>query len=394
VSSTSAAARLEIGTEKQLLFDDSLFAEKTGFSTTMNPAVRDPQPVLVPEKPWELNRIWWQSTIVQDPDGTIRLWYNSFDASDKRHLCLAESTDGVTFIRPELGAIEFGGNRQNNIVFSDFKRPQFGGVFIDPKAPGAKRYKLIVGADALNKTPGTPQYQGIRLAYSPDGIHWKMDATQRIIPWYTDTQSIAFYDDRIDRYVLYVRYNVGQWYDHNNAVGGQFKYRAVGRSESDDLTNFPPPENVLETTPEEYQREGGYFGRTDLYNPPFVKPTKQTYLMFPSRIHGYGFAEKMDVGLAVSRDGIAWSLFPETFLRLGFTDDFDSERIYFLPTADAKPIDRGNEVWLYYTGFDLDHSGKRNKPYKARFGAIGRARLRLDGYVSQDAPASGGTILT
>ncbi|NOZ20810.1 MAG: hypothetical protein GXP25_06945 [Planctomycetes bacterium] len=69
-----ARSPLRVGCEKQLLFDDALTARKSGFTTTMNPAIRRPEPVLAPDQPWEIGGICGDSSAsIIDDDGTYHL---------------------------------------------------------------------------------------------------------------------------------------------------------------------------------------------------------------------------------------------------------------------------------------------------------------------------------
>ena len=66
-------------------------------------------------------------------------------------------------------------------------------------------------------------------------------AKKLIMPWYTDTRNVAFWDDRIQKYVAYVRWNEYLRVE-DGALRGSFDYRAIARSESTDFENFPVPE--------------------------------------------------------------------------------------------------------------------------------------------------------
>jgi hypothetical protein len=56
----------------------------------------------------------------------------------------------------------------------------------------------------------------------------------------------------------------------------------------------------------------------------------------------------------------------------------------------------GDEIWLYYSGYDVTHTGclEGQRPFERRLGVISRATLRLDGFVSATAGPAGGEILT
>ena len=98
----------------------------------------------------------------------------------------------------------------------------------------------------------------------------------------------------------------------------------------------------------------------------------------------------LDVQLVVSRDGIQWDR-PERkpFLELGRNGAFDSGSIYVSPGM----IRQGDELWIYYTGYDFIHGGTDQKVDRKK-GVISRAVLRLDGFVSVDAAYTGGQLTT
>jgi hypothetical protein len=70
-------------------------------------------------------------------------------------VCLATSSDGVTWVKPNLGVYTREGSTQNNIVIEDSGNS----VFIDhnPAAPASERWKMICSRSAYA---------------SPDGITW------------------------------------------------------------------------------------------------------------------------------------------------------------------------------------------------------------------------------
>ena len=60
-----------------LLFDDQPIQSKRGVQRQMMLPERDPQPVLTPELPWEINR--WAGdpgmSVLQEEDGRCHMWY-------------------------------------------------------------------------------------------------------------------------------------------------------------------------------------------------------------------------------------------------------------------------------------------------------------------------------
>ena len=69
------------------------------------------------------------------------------DTGTQRLLAYAESTDGINWIKPNIGTITYKGSRENNLVFgleaSPGRDAHGASVFIDPSAADSERYKLV-----------------------------------------------------------------------------------------------------------------------------------------------------------------------------------------------------------------------------------------------------------
>lgn len=383
-------SRIEVGTETQLLFDDALVADKHGFALTLNPAVRAETPAILPETSWETKGVHIAS-VVPEPNGQHKMYYGSTGSDGVRGLCLATSSDGIGWERPSLGTIENEGSRENNLVL----RQCWGTVFRDPTAPDEARYKLICedgtpwGVTSVNcggarfryfkEELDTWEYPAVMGACSADGIDWtKYDAP--IMPWYTDTLNTAFWDDRIGRYVAYVRDNEHLHVDDSGRQVGSFGYRAIARSESLDFARFPEPVKVEE--PNFAIEEDGDLVGGGLYNSAALKYplASNAYFVFTSAYHHT--SDTLDIQLATSRDGIHFDRWHEPFVRLGVAGRFDSKGMYMASGV----IDAGDELYLYYGGtdarHDIDVDVKRVAEQKS---GIGRLRIRKDGFISQDA---------
>ena len=390
---------LTIGTDNQLLFDDALVAHKSGFTPTLNPPVRAEAPALRPERPWEARGVH-HASVVGVPDG-YRLYYSTTAADGSRSLCVAMSEDGVEWHRPDLGVVEHAGSSATNIVMS----PATGSVFVDPVAPPAERFKFI-GEDGTKWGVTSVNCGGARFRYfkgkldtwaypavvgacSPDGIVWKR-YSEPIMPWYTDTQNVAFWDERLGRYVAFVRWNEHLHLDAEGRQVGSFDYRAVARAESADFSRFPEPSKVLE--PDFSRSADDDLAGGGLYNSAAIKYpcAANSYFIFTSAYHHT--SDTLDVQLATSRDGIGFTRWQTPFVRLGPAGAFDAKGLYM-----AGGIVAGDdELYLYYGGVstrhDIDVDAKHSGD--ARPAAIGRLRLRRDGFVSQDAAGDPGSLTT
>ena len=384
---------LALGTAKQLLFDDALVEAKEGFTTTMNPATRTNTPALAFEKPWESHGCS-NPTVMLD-EGVYKMWYSANGEDGVPRDCYATSTDGIHWKRPNIGLIDYQGSRENNIISLNLNH---GSIFKDPSAEPEQRFKCILGAGKYDyvsvygggarfrydeNPPDTWHYGSVGGLYSPDGIHWT-PCEKLIMPWYTDTRNVAFWDDRLQKYVAYVRWNE-YLRAEDGAQRGSFDYRAIARSESADFENFPVPEKILEPDfddPEDADMWGGGLYDTAAVKYPFAD---DAYLIFTAAY--YHTTDALDIQLATSRDGIHFARWREPFVRLGPAGAFDSMMLYM--GVGVLPI--GDELRLYYTGYDQPHDKVTGEEYRP---AIGSALLRLDGFVSQDAGGQGGWLTT
>ena len=91
---------------------------------------------LVTDAPWEGNACAY-SSVFHDGD-KFRMYYTTnhyvnregrIEEPHGRHLCYAESTDGIRFTKPNLGLVEFEGSSRNNIVLGPTTVP---GIRLDP----------------------------------------------------------------------------------------------------------------------------------------------------------------------------------------------------------------------------------------------------------------------
>ena len=408
------------GMRKVLLFDDAYTEHKHGFVTTINPAERLGGAVLTPDQPWESAGFAGDSsTTILFEDGVYKMWYPignpepekatahvlspaevaSLDLTgvpakfladvacpSRYYLCYATSRDGVVWEKPNLGLFEVQGRRDNNVVLGG----RIGAtVFVDPNGPPERMYKMIHGGSLRLPHWHRQQNQFIRMAYtgiygaySADGIHWT--CTDRpIIPWYTDTTNVCYWDDHIGKYVAFVRWDKDMIYEDGKTVmtGPTHEtYRIIARTESADFEDFPPPTIVMEPRPEEV---ADYYQGMDLYNSAAVKYpfAPDVHLLFPSFF--YHAPDTLDVHIATSRDGVHYDRHDEPFVTLGAPDAFDAKQLY-MATGMAR---EGNRIVMYYVGYSLGHDVPNSKRGRS---AIGRVAFRLDGFASQDAGAGGG----
>ena len=383
---------LDIGTSKQLFIDDYVIDETHGVTKTLNqPAKYVGNPIMIPLYPWE-GRITLYGTVWHDSDDGWRMWYQgyggggvpplTFDQSTSAWtgfapknllyaICYATSQDGIHWERPNLGDVEYNGNKDNNIVLTD---AAFGNIIKDTRDPDPKRLYKSLFFEARDPA-GTPNMgDGVSVAFSPDGVRWTKYVGNPVIERSSDSHMLYGWDDLHGKYVSYCRPSVHE----GNAT------RRIGRSESDDFINWTEIEDVL--VPDSDDPDG-----TQFYGMPVFKYGDhylgQLYMYHtpPEEPH-IRFAGTVDVQLASSRDGISWERAGgrKPFIPNGPPGSIDMGEVY---TARG-PVVMGDEVWFYYSASASEHG------ITGRSGPICLAKLRLDGFVSMDAGDEDGTLVT
>ena len=450
---------------KQLFIDDRFFAERQGIELQVNPPIKAGR-VLAPEMPWENGVTGAYATVLED-NGVYKMWYDAItrdpdegknesavqtDAkgnvyvkadSTPRSLCYATSEDGIHWRREMVNLFNWHGRVQNNIVIPGGSAS----VMIDPKAPPESRYKALGfywDSDLFEwEEAGRPD-SGIKIHVwtSPDGIHWKR-IRPVASPFFHDSLNVLLYDDRIDKYVAYVRISAQKvfrggpaWFndevmfwdpihkEHRAHKGLGVRYfdpgRGVGRIELDDPTQTPWPYRQPEPNPGKNMifRQNEAFDvvmACDEKDPPHTDVQMATVFKYPDaqevylalwtnyRHFGYSPEAKnlkhpggtrlndgvQDIQLAVSRDGLHWSR-PQRipYISMGLAGGPEGGVLW--PTNGM--IRRGDELYQYYCAETRTHGAYYDTPQNES--GLYRLVQRLDGFVSADTDHEGGWFTT
>ena len=266
----------------------------------MNPPVKTGERNIVPENPWETFYAGGYNTVMED-EGIYKMWYECSSRDVRfRGVCYATSRDGIRWEKPVLELFEFNGSKRNNILLECQGAP--GSVFLDPRKPDGNRFKYL----EWRRVPGKerPPTLSLVLFTSSDGLHWKpyLDGPILTMKDQFDTQNQIFWDDRIEKYVGYVRLNHRIASRHRRFLNN-YPIRKVGRFETADLAKCPTPEVVFSSDNTDPEESDHYTSCVMKY--PF---SKDVYLMFPSAyLHDLEAKRNnddgpMDIQLATSRD--------------------------------------------------------------------------------------------
>ena len=327
------------------------------------------EPAILPEHPWEKMFINAYATLLED-DGRFRLYYEAFSEYEGDHsarVCLAESEDGVNWVKPSLGVCEFNGSKDNNIVMQDGmglgKGVHGSMVFRDPNGDAHDRYKMVY---CLGGGKG-PAVAG---AVSPDGIVWKGLETPVLDNQYSDTETVVVWDPDRELYTGYFR----DWPQGDLNPGR----RVVLHATSKDFYNWPERKLVFAT---DAMDEPG----TDVYTNSYtIWPGAQNaHIMLPAFYPRT--RDTMETHLAVSRDGVIWQR-PRRESLWGY----GSPGSYWQAGAVASQgiVTPKPGEWLFMTGCRVK---THNETHYGSLGPSGlwRTVIREDGFLALSAEAHG-----
>lgn len=380
--------------QRQLFIDDDMIEQIDGLSRVVNQPQKHPEnPVVYPDKPWEDRCQVYGTALFDDERGIFRLWYlttprdrgakpiklNEHERAPHTTLCAyAESKDGIHWDKPELGQFPYDGSRNNNLV--DIGRWNCEGISVlydTHDADANRRWKAVYwdhGSGGWTLRDGRPfceagPQDGFCVACSPDGLRWTPYEHNPVIPKYCDTNQNVVYDELLGKYIAFSRFGFG---------------RRLARSESDDFMHWTEPQMVLECDAADGPGTQIYGAGVDIYEGIYLA------MLW---IYREGTDGKIDTQLASSRDGIHWTRVGDraTWLPLGDDDSWEGGMI----RSCERVIVRGDELYIYYCGVHGAHTGPKFSHVERKHRtAIGLTTLRRDGFVSLNADAKEGCVMT
>jgi hypothetical protein len=364
VAAAKAADVYDLGNQRELFVDRRQVESLTGGASLRLHAPRPAEVALKFDSPWD-GEYSGYVTVFRDGD-KVRMYYRGWKPTDGEKsglqvACLAESSDGKTFTKPELGLVEFNGSKANNIVwghpshnFTPFKDTR-------PGVPADERYKAIQSYKSTGGKGGLMSY------YSADGVHWRQAADAPVMTKGAfDSQNLAFWDANHEEYRSYYRIFTN-------------KIRAVALARSSDFKTWSDPQQIDlgDSTPEHF-----YTNATTAY---FRAP--QYYFSFPKRfvpgrVGKEGFKGVSDGVFMSSRDGLHFDrAFTEAFIRPGRDEQNWGDRSTM--TAYGIVQTGPDEMSVYYS-----------QHYRQATHHMRRGVLRLDGIASLHAGGEPGELVT
>ncbi len=373
------AGVIELGDRRELFVDDYLIERLSGVELRLQKPV--PRNVAIDhDAPWEGNTSAYH-TVFQDGN-LFRAYYRGShygpSGAYKPVVCYAESRDGIEWYRPELGLVSYKGSTRNNIIWDGPGALDFT-PFRDsnPDCREGEEYKALGSPSARNH-----EEQALLAFKSPDGVHWSLLSEEPVMDHTAgtnvfDSQNLAFWEPRRGCYVEYHR---------DSIYPGGVRYRQIMTCTSTDFRRWTKPQLLqYGDAPVEHLYTNAV---TPYYRAPHI------YMGFPKRfvpdrrMPGSMAAGVSDGLYMTSRDGLHFKRWGEAFVRPG-------------PQQRRWGSRNNMTAWgILETASDLPTAPRELSIFSGEgfFGGEGsrlrRFTLRLDGFVSANAPLRGGELIT
>lgn len=250
--------------------------------------------------------------------------------------CYAYSEDGINWIKPNLGLVEFNGSKENNIIM---RNAHGSCVFLDEEESDTnKRYKLLTKIEFSNDN------HFMAVAFSSDGIKFTDP-----VPWprfnpQADTYNFFFRDPITNKFVLITRI-----WKHN--------LRIAAKCESDDFIHWTEPVEILR----------GQGPESQVYSMPVFR-YGNIYMGLPSMYkEGDRLDEDfdtVDLKLTFSTDMNNWEYVvpSESFIERGAGNypngEFDNGCIF-----SSTPVEIDDKLYFYYMGGNGQHTNYRETSF-------------------------------
>ena len=368
---------IDLGSQRELFVDRFLIDKLKGAELRMHEPIREGV-ALKFDKPWE-GEFSGYVTVIKD-DGLYRMYYRGLpvagpDGGAGAVVAYAESKDGMSWTKPDLGLFTVIGTRHNNVVLTNAPYTHNFSPLLDdnPAAAAGAKYKALGGTDV----------SGLHAFQSADGIHWSPLQTQAVFTHGVfDSQNVAFWSASEARYICYFR----TW----KTVKGK-QYRWISRTTSEDFIHWTPPVEMDfgNTPPEQFYTNGThpYYRAPQIY----IALAKR---FFPNKVAlsseeartlvenpGFRIASSDSIFMTTRGASHYERTFLEAFIRPGPTPEDWISR----DNTPALGVVPGNEREMFI--YRMSH-------YAQPSSNVTRYRLRADGFISVHAPYGGGELTT
>lgn len=361
---SAQAVPIEIGSRLELLVDDHLIEMLTGSAAFHLHKPVPQQVALVTDAPWEGNTSAYY-TVFKDDD-LLRMYYRGWHHDEVRGepahaevTCYAESRDGITWNKPNLGLFEWNGSKDNNIVWDGIGCHNFT-PFRDtnPRCPADQKYKAL----GRENRPGKSS-KSLFAFQSPDGIHWSLMRDEPVITQGAfDSQNLAFWDPVRREYREYHR-------TFENRI------RDIQTATTQNFLEWPDPAFL------NYPGAPTQHLYTNAVQPYFRAP--HLFVGFPTRFLPEE-GDRVEPILMTSRDGLTFNRWNDPVIPETAPKDRAGNRSNYMAWGIIPTPNKPTELSVYAS--EAYYEGPNSR--------LRRFTYRTDGFVSVRAGTQSGEILT
>ena len=401
----AAGEPLVVGTRTCLFLDDRFVAEQAGLQRTWHQGKPNPQPAIVPTRPWEKWPHLFGSALYDPRSKLYKMWYTDIPVwTDRGGVFYAESTDARAWKKPELGLVDIKGSRANNCVLLNAELPN---VFLDPKETDPQaRFKMLVWRGRF-RFKGKTVFGHI-LYSSGDGKHWNLigptagpEQPEESYPRQVHDTNQVIWDPLAGRYLGdyrtfaphpgrpgWVRELWGPKRPKAIVLNRDGYRRAVGISTSKRLAGGWTPIHIvlkadgLDDAKAKKLSRGPEPDWAELYVMPLFVYGNH-YLGMLTLLYQIDAKDTVagsgDLQLTFSHDGKTWYRHPRRQPLIAQ----NSAKLIPVFAAGNEPLEMGDEIWVFYTEATGTHA-EEGTPSRLR-----AARWRKDGFVSLDCADKG-----
>ncbi|HJN09862.1 MAG TPA: hypothetical protein QF564_14345 [Pirellulaceae bacterium] len=385
---------IPIDVGRQLFFDDFLIESTDMTRTHHRPMYHPANPIFKPDRDHEKEGygpfaapfgggVWFDPS-----DQLFKMWYMG---GYTQHLCLATSTDGIHWTRPELDVV-----KGTNIVLRR-GAPESNSLLMDLNEPNpAKRFKYVYFQ------PGGDPAWAMTYRHSPDGVHWSEPQWRS---GQCGDRTSVFFNPFRKKYVFLIRATA-------NRSGRAKRYWET--SDLNDAASVKwPGEGAATSLAPLWVRSalGGDFTRPEISDMPQLYQLDamayESVVVGLFAIHRGRFALSSDgrpvepgrpkcneLMVGYSRDGFHWHR-PEYDTFLGVSETRGSWRWGNIQPVGSLGLVVGDHIYFYVSARqgDPELTNATEWIHDAN-AATGLAVMRRDGFASMDAGDETRTLTT
>lgn len=328
--------------------------------------------------------------------GKFRLWYVAVGddqaetkvPSARWRAAYAESDDGVTWVKPNLGLVEYGGTKNNNLILTEPAPIGFVNlkVLADPDDPDpGRRYKIATHVYFRHHTRlGT-----LAPFVSADGLRWKLLTEAVPVNAELAMKDLVLPGVHFEPCGGLYKWDGMYFVCGQNAMNATQPYhgRVTRMYRSPDFVHWSPTSNIgfVRTTQHQLLGPGRSLEGEQNHEGISVWNRRNVLLGVYGRWHGAKEWKDItiDLGFVVSSDGINFHepAHEWTFLRRGDDGTWDQGGV--LQGQGFENV--GDQTFIYYGAWDPRHTREKAQPPRGGVGIAALPRDRFGDLVVEEA---------